>query len=62
MMLYFLNPNLNLEMANIGRSDENTIKERMTLDDLKDINDGYTEFHSKFIIDNVINNVIRIKE
>lgn len=29
---------------------------------LKDINDDYIEFHSKFIIDNVINNPTRIKE
>lgn len=38
------------------------IKTNMTLDVLKDINDGYIEFHSKFIIDNVMNNPIRIKE
>ena len=31
------------------------IKTNMTLEMLKTLNDGYNEFHSQFIIDNVIN-------
>lgn len=38
------------------------IKTNMTLDDLQALNDGYIEFHSKFMIDNVINNLIKTKE
>lgn len=30
------------------------LKTNMTLDDLKTLNDGYIEFHSKFILQNVI--------
>jgi hypothetical protein len=32
-----------------------TIKTNMTLDDLKTLNDGYNEFHSRFILNNVVN-------
>ena len=31
------------------------IKTNMTLEMLKTLNDGYNEFHSQFIIDNVVN-------
>ena len=38
------------------------IQTNMTLDMLKELNDGYVEFHSQFILDNIINKSIRIEQ
>lgn len=38
------------------------IQTNMTLDMLKELNDGYVEFHSQFVIDNVINPKTVIKQ
>ncbi len=37
------------------------IKTNMTLNDLQALNDRYIELHSKFIINNIINKLIRIE-
>ncbi len=40
------------------------IKTNMTIEMLKKLNDGYNEFHSQFIVENVINpkEILKLKE